>query len=127
MRSVCSLSTALALGLALSLAGCDLLDRGGPSTPKTIALSPLGHELVGQSNAFGVDLFVQTADGEDGNLMLSPLSASIALTMLLNGTDGDTYTQLCDALGYAPDVDLDAINRSYQGLQDQLLSADRKV
>jgi serpin B len=119
---------ALALVLALSVAGCDATDTDGPPpSPKAIPLSSLGHALVGQSNAFGVELFAEVAAEERGNLMLSPLSASIALTMLLNGADGDTFTQIRDALGYAPEQDLGAINETYRALREALLAADPSV
>jgi len=119
---------AVLLLLALSVAGCDSADpdRTAPS-PISIALSPLGEALVGQSNDFGVGLFSEVAAEEGGNLMLSPLSASIALTMLLNGSDGDTFTQLRDALGYAPEQDLEAINETYRTLREALLAADPSV
>ena len=119
---------ALVLLLAALLAGCDILgsDSGEPE-PKTITLSAETRTAVRQSNAFGVSLYARVAADEPGNLMLSPLSASIALTMLLNGSDGNTYTQIRDMLGYAPGQDLAAINAGYQSLRTQLLAADPEV
>ena len=117
----------LALLLTLALAGCDAFGKESEPEPKTITLTSGDRAVVGQSNAFGVSLFARVAAEEDGNLMLSPLSASIALTMLLNGSDGATYTQIRDMLGYAPDQDLAAINASYQSLRTQLLAADPEV
>ena len=117
----------LPLLLLAPLAGCDLLGGDAPPEPAKIELSPLANDLVAQSNAFGVGLFAQVAAEDDGNLMLSPLSASVALTMLLNGADGDTYGQIHEMLGYAPEADLGAINASYRSLRDQLLAADPEV
>ena len=116
----------LLLLAALAVAGCD---AGGPSDapPTAIDLTAEARQVVAQSNAFGVGLFAQVAAEDDGNLMLSPLSASAALTMLLNGADGQTYDQIRDALGYAPDQGLDAINESYRSLREQLLAADPEV
>jgi serpin B len=59
--------------------------------------------------------------------MLSPLSASTALTMLLNGCGGDTYTQLQGALKYPAGMTISEINVAYKSLVDQLLNADPKV
>jgi len=59
--------------------------------------------------------------------MLSPLSASTALTMLLNGCGGDTYTQLQGTLKYPAGMTIGEINDAYKGLVDQLLKADPKV
>ena len=112
--------------LALVLSACDA-GADAPTDPTPISLTPEAQVVVGQSNAFGVGLFAEVAGQEDGNLMLSPLSASAALTMLLNGADGDTYAQIRDLVGYAPDQDLDAINESYRSLREQLLAADPSV
>ena len=122
------LSLVLALALTLPAVGCDSQGTDARSSdPVPIELSPVGEALVQNSNAFGVGLFARTVAEDDGNLMLSPLSASVALTMLLNGTDGDTYTQIRDMLGYAEIQDLDAINAAYQSLRTQLLAADPEV
>lgn len=122
------LRTALLLSLGLAvLAGCDAFGQEPPTDPVAITLSPEAEAAVAQSNDFGVRLFDLTAADRNENLMLSPLSASVALTMLLNGSDGDTYTQIRDMLGYTPDQDLDAINAGYQSLRRQLLEADPQV
>jgi serpin B len=119
---------AVAFLLTVSLVGCDATGTDGPATsPTVIPLSALGHALVAQSNAFGAELFSDVATEGGGNVMLSPLSASIALTMLLNGSDGDTFTQIRDALGYAPEQDLEAINETYRTLRENLLTADQSV
>lgn len=115
--------------LALSLAGCSLFSDSDsqPRTPDPLILNAETSELIAQSNRFGVDLFREAATGERENLMLSPLSASVALTMLLNGTDGETYTQIRDMLGYSTSADLPAINDGYRSLTQQLLQVDRDV
>ncbi|MGB3924661.1 MAG: hypothetical protein WBL00_12170, partial [Bacteroidales bacterium] len=52
-------------------------------TPKNIEVTAKSSEVITYSNEFGVDLFSKVALAENKNLMLSPLSASAALTMLL--------------------------------------------
>ena len=116
-----------ALLVVLAVAACDTSRSHVPVSPTPIDLTPLATQLIGQSTAFGLDLFAETAAGRDDNLMLSPLSASIALTMLLNGADGATYDQIRAVLGYDADQDLDAVNRAYQSLRNQLLAADPSV
>ncbi len=114
--------------LLASLAACNKDKNAEPDlTPKTIELTARAHEVIGSSNQFGVELFTRTAVYEDGNLMLSPLSASVALTMALNGSGGDTYEQMREMLGYPADMTLTEINLAYKGLVSQLLTVDPKV
>ncbi len=96
-------------------------------TPKTIELTARAGEVIGSSNQFGIELFTRTAEGETGNLMLSPLSASVALTMALNGGAGETYEQMREMLGYPADMTIAEINEAYKNLVGQLLTVDPKV
>ncbi len=108
-----------------ALAACDTARPSAQTDPTPLDLSPLAVELIEQNTDFGLGLFAET--GAEGNVMLSPLSASILLTMLLNGTDGETYAQIHEMLGYADGQDLDAVNEAYQSLRTQLLAADPAV
>lgn len=101
-------------------------DPQGPKQPKPIDLPAKAGEVIAGSNAFGIDLFRITALAEDDNLMLSPLSASTALTMLLNGCNTQTYEQIRNMLGYES-LTLDEINATYRSLVGQLLAADPEV
>jgi len=96
-------------------------------TPKSITLTAEAPQAIASSNDFGVALFTKVAEEENKNLMLSPLSASAALTMLLNGCGGDTYTQLQGTLNYPSGMTIGDINEAYKSLVDQLLKADPKV
>ncbi len=96
-------------------------------TPKTIRLTAAAPQAITSSNNFGIDLFTKVAQAENKNLMLSPLSASTALTMLLNGCAGDTYKQLKGTLNYPSGMTIGDINEAYKSLVDQLLNADPKV
>ncbi|HEY4012311.1 MAG TPA: serpin family protein [Polyangiaceae bacterium] len=54
---------------------------------------------VTANNAFAVDLYSRVlGSAPDGNLLTSPLSASLALTMAYAGAAGDTATQMATAL-----------------------------
>jgi len=96
-------------------------------TPKTITLTSAAPQAIKSSNEFGIALFTKVAREESKNLMLSPLSASTALTMLLNGCGGDTYTQLHGTLKYPSGMTIGDIIDAYKSLVDQLLKADPKV
>jgi serpin B len=83
--------------------------------------------VIEGNNEFGVDLFVRTGGEENGNLMISPLSASTALTMLLNGCGGNTYDQIKGMLKYPGNMPAGEVNAAYKGLVSQLLEADTEV
>jgi len=96
-------------------------------TPKNLTLTEAAPVAIQSSNDFGIELFTKVAETGDQNLMLSPLSASTALTMLLNGCGGNTYTQLQGTLKYPQGMAISKINEAYKSLVDQLLKADTKV
>jgi serpin B len=96
-------------------------------TAISIELTEKAAQVISNSNAFGIDLFTAVSNTEpDVNLMLSPLSASAALTMLLNGCEGETYAQIRDMLGYEG-MTAEEINDAYQSLVSQLLAVDPQV
>jgi serpin B len=105
---------------------CKKDDPAGPKQPKPITLTAKGQEVITKSNSFGIDLFRVTALEENGNMMLSPLSASTALTMLLNGCNTQTYEQVRDMLGYEG-MGIGEINDAYKSLVGQLLTIDPEI
>ena len=66
---------------------------------------------------FAFELFGSCAK-KDENVMVSPVSVSVALTMAANGAQGDTLSQMEEVLfGYE---DLEDINKKLSGLADTL-------
>ncbi len=122
------LKTLFLTGMLL-LSSCTLFEHGEdfPTEPKVIPVSPLTEALIESSNEFGLDLMKRVSAQKPGNLMISPLSASINLTMLLNGTSANTRTQIQEMLGYPADQSLAEINVSYRELVDALVEADPAV
>jgi len=94
--------------------------------PKVLKLPVMSAEVITKSNSFGIDLFTKTAMVESGNMMLSPLSASVALTMLLNGCSNNTYTQIQQMLGFDGMTQAE-INAVYKSLVGQLLTVEPEV
>lgn len=125
--------SALALGVALALAaGCE---RGptGPGGSRPIEelpreLTATEAALVGAGNSFAFDLLREVNAGEEEgrNIFLSPLSASMALGMTLNGARGETFDAMRQVLGF-DGLDQGEINRSYRTLLDLLLGLDPGV
>ncbi len=102
-------------------------DKKPDLTPKNLELNVNAPEVIANGNEFGIELFTKVAVEENSNLMLSPLSASTALTMLLNGCGGDTYDQLKTTLRYPDGMSMGEVNEVYKSLVTQLLKADPKV
>lgn len=106
---------------------CSKNNTGPITEPADIELTARAKEVIAGSNNFGIELFNRVAQDETKNLMLSPLSASVALTMLLNGCDGETFSQIRQMLGYPTDLTIADINAAYNSLVGQLLTVDPKV
>jgi serpin B len=83
--------------------------------------------LVGASNGFAGGLLgAVNATRLDENVFISPLSASIALGMTMNGAVGQTYEEMRATLGYGA-MSRDEINANYKSLIALLQGLDAKV
>jgi len=96
--------------------------------PNEIELTQKGKTLVEADNLFGIKLFkeVLQAEDPDTNVMISPLSVSLALAMTYNGADGDTKEAMEETLELAG-LTTDQINENYKFLIDALSGVDPKV
>ena len=94
------------LATVLLLAGCGSSSTGPGGDPPPIltelprSLSPSEIRIVEGANAFAFDLLREAtrALSPDSNAFLSPLSAAMALSMALNGANGETWTAMRAAL-----------------------------
>jgi serine protease inhibitor len=118
--------------LAAVAAGCESLagprnGRQAPLTELPRALTVAERDVIRASNGFAFDILRETvARAEESNIFLSPLSASMALGMTMNGAVDETYDGMRRALGFG-DLDRAGINASYRGLIDLLRGLDRGV
>ncbi len=98
-----------------------------PVVNQFINLDEKSAQLVEADNAFGLELFQQIRSvSKKENLMISPLSVSLALGMAYNGADGNTQTEMEEVLrlnGLTPEQ----INNSYKTLVAALQSLDEDV
>ncbi|HSG08957.1 MAG TPA: serpin family protein [Longimicrobiales bacterium] len=114
---------------ALFLVGCS--DAVGPDpapiTELPRALTVAEQAVIRHGNAFGIDLMreVVSRDGRP-NVILSPLSASMALGMTLNGAAEGTFDAMRSTLGFAG-MSQAEINEAYRGLMDLLTGLDPAV
>ncbi len=83
--------------------------------------------LADASIGFGLRLFQSVSASETvPNVLVSPLSASMALGMTMNGAEGSTYDAMRSTLGFGTLAEAE-INEAYKGLIAQLLARDAKV
>ncbi|HSJ08470.1 MAG TPA: serpin family protein [Longimicrobiales bacterium] len=83
--------------------------------------------VAGNAAAFGFDLLREVhASAAEPNVLLSPLSASMALGMTMNGAAGATLDAMRATLGFGG-MDDSAVNAAYRGLISQLRARDPKV
>jgi len=91
------------------------------------ALSSGEQAVIDASNAFGFNLLRELdRTRADSNIFMSPLSASMALGMTMNGAAGQTFDEMRSTLGFAAQPSAE-INASYRSLIDMLRALDRTV
>ncbi|MCX7924650.1 MAG: serpin family protein [Fimbriimonadales bacterium] len=122
MRSIIALSGVV----AVLLCGC-----GGDanSRPPEEASQPvqISSEAQSANLQFATRMLTQLDNPAEGaNLCFSPLSLSIALSMVLNGAAGETYDAIAQTLGYAA-MKVDAINQQGRALNQLLKPRDPEV
>ena len=115
----------LILILTLSFTGCSRESTPVPDPPD-IVMNQKSLQLVKADNDFTFSLFNALPQSEGKNVMVSPLSISLALSMTLNGADGSTKTDMINTLGLK-DLTVDEINQVYSDLVTALTKADQKV
>ena len=109
-------------------------DPVGPSPADPItelprALTQAEQVVIAQSTTFGLNLLQEMdsrREGDEPNTILSPLSATMALGMALEGAEGETFTDMQAALGFQG-MTREEITASYGGLLDLLLNLDPAV
>ena len=123
MKTIISLSLVL---IFTSMSSCQKNDLE-PDENKIINLDEKSAQLVEADNAFGLELFQKIREESDEeNLMISPLSVSVALAMAYNGADGDTKTEMKEVMKLNG-LTIEEINASYKMLIKALQSLDEDV
>jgi serpin B len=99
-----------------------------PGEFKQINLTEKQKQLINTNNAFGFEFFkkVNEISGSDVNLMVSPLSVSMALGMTRNGASGSTLEAMTSSLGFAGMSETE-INESYKYIIETFSGLDPKV
>lgn len=101
--------------------------KPAPITALPRQLNTTEQAIASSTTDFGITLLREVNRSfADSNVFLSPLSATMALGMTLNGANNTTYTEMRGALAL-PDRPLAELNASYQGLITMLRGLDRTV
>jgi len=126
------LSSVVTVALAMTAACSSATGPASDGPPAKLdkpprALSAAEEKLVGSVNTFSFDLFRRlSAAQKDSNVFTSPLSASMALGMAMNGAAGATHDQMRAALGFGTATDQE-IGESYKSLIALLRGLDPAV
>jgi serpin B len=126
-------SLVLSVALAAGAVACSK-DPVGPGGQATGALTALPRSLttaenkvITASNAFAFSLFSRVAAAQrDSNVFISPMSASFALGMTLNGAANQTFDEMRAALQFGGATPQE-INDGYKSLLALLASLDPAV
>lgn len=132
-------AAALAVAAAVALAGAcqPSTGPGDEEPPPRIeelprSLTPAEEQVIGASNEFGLRLLGQLGPGEPagavegGNVFVSPLSASMALGLAMNGAAGGTLSGMQRALALER-MTLEEASRSFRDLLSLLRELDSRV
>jgi len=112
------------------LAACQTDENSSQVSPKTrkdITLSPSEKVMMNANTDFAFRFFNQVCRTEikKPNVFISPLSASLALSMTANGANGNTLAEMQSVLGFSPSsFSLDEMNKYNQTLTAALLDLD---
>lgn len=86
---------------------------------------------IEQANQFSYSLFDVIYDDinnlDDKNIFVSPLSVSMELSMLANGTAGETRDEIIKALGYDGVASIEGVNQINANLLETLPEVDPRV
>lgn len=117
--------------LTLALAACSsgTAPNNGPADSLQVlprALSAVEQEGVTAGNRFALALLRESAKTRPNNVLLSPLSVSLALGMTMNGAEQETLAEMATTLGWGTRSRAD-INAAYRDLMTLLPSIDPQV
>ena len=84
-------------------------------------------DVVNANNDLGMKIFSRLAAGETGkNMMISPLSISIAMAMVTNGATGESLDEMKNVLGFG-EMELPDVNEQFAQLIASLVEADKDL
>lgn len=97
-----------------------------PAEANLRTLATYEKELANSSAKFALDLFAQLNDPDEANQFYSPYSIHQALSMTMNGNEGEVLQEFVDLLRYEG-MSINDANRGSKELTEFLLQVDPKV
>lgn len=129
-RSVAPLLLAALSTIATACAGTGTAPDAGSAadslTALPRALTSTERQAISAGNDFAMRLLQRTTARESGNVLLSPLSVSLALGMTMNGAANETLAEMQRTLGWGSANRAD-INVAYRDLATMLPGLDPGV
>lgn len=107
--------------IMISIIGC-----GFEKITKNYSLDKIDVKVTQANSSFAFDIFKKLNEADTGNVFISPLSISTALTMTFQGAGSTTKEEMSRALKYAG-LDTATINKSYKNLLPYLNNIDKKI
>jgi len=117
---------------AIELASCSsdepaVEEQIGDFGYQAIELSRAEKQIADANYVFGWNLLEKADVAQpDENVCVSPVSANVVLTMLINGAEGETRTEILNTLGL-DGMSLDEINDNSRFMTTRLLKNDKDV
>lgn len=100
------------------------VDDGPDKAFEPIELTKAEQDINTASNNFGFEVYHRLNNGDQ--MMISPLSLSLALSMAAYGAEGQTAKEMCATLGFS-DFTTEQVSAYYQKMVGALLEADPKT
>jgi serpin B len=112
----------------MMMANCSEVTKSDSDSPDVIyKIDDIPAKCISANNNFSLNLFNNVnAEDQEKNVFLSPVSASFALGMTMNGADGNTFEEMKNTLGFE-DLSLDEINATYSTLIGELYNVSDGV
>lgn len=110
------------VALIFMVAGCK---KTAMSKPDQDVLNSFDVSMVEKTNEFGFNLYKNMAQGNE-NMMISPVSVSLAMDMAYNGAAGETRTAIAKALNIQG-IEVEKLNKNNLALLYLLTTADPKL
>ena len=86
----------------------------------------VGKDLAWANTKFALKIFREISKTSADNTFISPLSISMALSMVYNGATGETLLAMTNALELSG-LDINNLNRQYKNLIESLVSVDAGI